>query len=150
MHMFCSCYLTADKSPRHTTVQYNVWLWPPLSDSLGAKGKHASLSSQQVLWQRGRPPSPSASAAADFRLCTLQPIAQGQTTLFRLSMSRHVCNLSGDGVKKCVTVGDPDEGWTNSKKISALITYEMATTQFRWEFFYYKWSLMWLLDRISG
>lgn len=104
MHMFCSCYLTADKSLRHTTVQYNVWLWPPLPDSIGAKGKHANLSSQQVLWQRGRPPSPSASAAVEFKLCTLQPRApaRGQTARFRLSMRRHVCDLSGDGVKKCV------------------------------------------------
>lgn len=38
MHMFCSCYLTADKSLRHTTVQYNVWLWPPLPDLSEPKG----------------------------------------------------------------------------------------------------------------
>lgn len=71
MHMFCSCYLTADKSLRHTTVQDNVWLWPPLPDSPWAKGKHANLSSQRVLWRRGRPPSPSASASAavEFRPC---------------------------------------------------------------------------------
>ncbi len=84
--------------------------WPPLPDSLRAKGKHANLSSQQVLWQRGQPPSPSASAAVEFRPCTLQPMAptQGQTTPVRLSMRRHVCNLSGAGVKKCATE-DPDE-----------------------------------------
>lgn len=34
MHVFRSCYLTADKSLLHTTVQHNVWLWPPLPDSL--------------------------------------------------------------------------------------------------------------------
>lgn len=104
IHMFCSCYLTADKNLRHTTVQYNVWPWPPLPLSLSAKKKHANLSSKEVLWHGGRPPSPSASAAGEFKLCTLQPIAatQSQTILFRLSMSRHVWVLSRDGAKKCV------------------------------------------------
>lgn len=64
-----------------------------------------NLSSKQVLWHGGRPPSPAASAAMELKLCTLQPIAptQSQTTLFRLSMSRHVWVLSRDGAKKCVT-----------------------------------------------
>lgn len=64
-----------------------------------------NLSSKQVLWHGGRPPSPAASAAVELKLCTLQPIAptQSQTTLFRLSMSRHVWVLSRDGAKKCVT-----------------------------------------------
>ena len=35
--------------------------------------------------------------------------ARGQTARFRLSVSRHVCDLSGDGVKEFVTEGDPDE-----------------------------------------
>lgn len=129
MHMFCSCYLTADKSLRHTTVQYNVWFWPLLPDSLRAKGKHANLSSQQVLWQRGRPPSPSASAAVEFRPCTLQPMAQtlGQTTLVRLSMRRHVCNLSeGRGEQMC----NRGSWWIREGWINKRYQLWLATTKF--------------------
>lgn len=76
--MFCSCYLTTDKSLRYTTLQYNVRPWPPLPHPSSAKGKNVNLSSQQVLWPSGRPPSPSASAALECKLRTLQPMAPTQ------------------------------------------------------------------------
>lgn len=106
MHMFCSCSLTTDKSLRYTALQYNVWPWPPLPHPSSAKGKNVNLCSQQVLWPGGRPPSPSASAALECKLRTLQPITptQPDTTIQTfheetcLGPLRGRCNGGGAGV----------------------------------------------------
>ena len=52
------------KGLRHSTVRYNVWLWPPpLWSHCEPNGSRRNLSSQQVLRHRGQPPSLRASAA---------------------------------------------------------------------------------------
>lgn len=137
MHMFCSCYLIADKSLRHTTVQHNVWLWPPLPDFVSEpKGSMQTSPVSKFYGSVAGLHLPLVSAAVEFKLCTLQAIGQARGARQHDSYfpwADMFVTTRGDGVKKNSVTEERSwwirESWTNKGKIWD----ERATTKLVWQ-----------------